>query len=136
MSSGVLVLLPLLAACATAPIVPPPPPPKPPPLAPKTIFVASDGNDAIGLGTKEAPYKSIARALKVEAATDSAIAKGEYAEKELVLSRKISLAGPADGGATFVGRLVIRGDEAQVHHLDVTGGIVIERAQQVVIDAG
>jgi hypothetical protein len=119
-------LLLTLAGCAAKNELP-----KPEPRT--TVFVSPAGNDAAP-GTRAQPLRTIERALANEDAAEIVLASGEYAERDVTISRRIALLGPEDGSATLNGHLVVRANEAVVHHLVVERGVEVALASNIVID--
>src|SRR5688500_3271033 len=73
----------------------------------RAVFVSPAGNDS-SLGTREAPFRTLSRALEDNTATQIIVTAGEYPESEINVSRRVAILGPEEGGAIFAGHLVIR----------------------------
>lgn len=122
-ATSVLVGWIAVVACSNAP------PPSLPPHS-DTAFVSPDGDDA-QQGTRDAPFRTVARAL-VGAFAQVVLLPGIHFEGPFVLERPVLLEG--EPGAALRGTVRIVGERIRLRGLDVAGAVEADGAAELVVE--
>lgn len=104
-----------------------------PPKAHTTFFVAPNGDDGDD-GSRDAPWKTITRALASDA-TRISLAAGRYPEANVEITASIELVGPGDGAAVIDGAVAAGGGTVLLSHVEVTEGVVASGGDLTIGDA-
>lgn len=104
-----------------------------PPPKLDVAYVSPDGGDAAE-GTEEAPFASLARALRTDR-SKVVLLPGTFPEPQVVVSRAVRIEASAPGQAILDGHLFISASEVSVAGVNVTGGVGVHLAHDVVISS-
>lgn len=105
-----------------------------PDLGPNTrlYFVAEDGRDEAS-GTRDAPFRSIGRAMDAPEVGQIFVSAGRYPEAALRVVKSLEIIGPGAGQARLEGHLEIAAPSVSWSGIDVSSGLVVENAPALVL---
>ncbi len=118
----VLSLL-LVSGCATSTRAPSPQ---------AYIHVATHGDDAHN-GSKEAPLRTLARALQDRRAKTVFLAAGNYQAPKQSVTTTLHLRGPKAGGAKVTGLLKVAGPRITLEHVHLVGSIEATQVHRLMV---
>lgn len=98
----------------------------------RLYFVAEDGDDG-ATGTREQPFRTLARALEASDVAQVFVSAGRYAEAELQVRRPVELIGPGARQAKLEGKVKITAPGVSWSGIDVEGSLRAERAAELVV---